>query len=463
MDKPLRVAVVGAGPAGLYAAGHLLEGPGGTYLDGRLQTLIRRAVEVDVYESLPTPGGLLRNGVAPDHPEKKLVETVFEHVAARPGFRFYGNIRIGTHVQTTELAEWYDAVIYAHGTAGDTRMNIQGEDLPGCLAAREFVAWYNGHPDYRDLDIDLSHERAVIIGNGNVALDIARILTTAPDSLAVTDVADHALEALRGSRIREVVLLGRRGPMHGAFNNPELEELGELPDVSVAIEYAEEHQTTTSLTPNTLRKLSTIDRYIQRPTTSSQKRVVLRFLTSPVQILGDIRTRAIVVARNRLAPDADGVLRAEPTDDHDVIEAGLVLRAIGYSGVALGGLPFDEPSARIPNVNGRVPGIPGTYVTGWIKRGPRGIIGTNKKCARDTVRALIDDADNGVLVTEGTLDGNTVRGMLHQRQPNLVEQNDWLRLNAIERETGRAVKRPRIKMHWTEDALESVRSTHSHH
>ncbi len=220
MKRPLRVAIVGAGPAGMYAAGHLLEGAGGTFLDGRLQHLVNRPVEVDVFERLPVPWGLVRHGVAPDHPDKKRVQQVYEDIAARPGFRYFGHVELGKHVSVAELGEWYDAVIYAVGASGDTALGIPGEDLPGSLSAREFVAWYNGHPDYRDLAVDLSAKRAVIVGNGNVAMDVARILSLSPEALAKTDSADHALEALRGSRIREVVVLGRRALFRGRSTIP---------------------------------------------------------------------------------------------------------------------------------------------------------------------------------------------------------------------------------------------------
>ncbi len=448
--KPLRVAIVGAGPAGLYAAGHLLEGPGGTYLDGRLVRMVNRPVEVDVFDRLPTHWGLVRHGVAPDHPEKKLVQTVFEQVAARRGFRFFGNVEVGRHVSAADLSRWYDAVIYANGAASDATLGIDGEDLPGSVAAREFVAWYNGHPDYRDLDIDLSHERAVVVGNGNVALDVARILTLPIAALERTDIADHALRTLRASRVREVVVLGRRGPAEAAFSNPELEELGRLPSVDIVVaepvvvvaEPVVEEPSTTSDDPAVRRKLATLRNYARR-TSNAPKRIVLRFHTSPTALLGDSRVRGVALRDNR-------------TGEHSELGAGLVLRAIGYRGIGVPGLPFDEQRGIVENVDGRVTGMVGTYVTGWIKRGPRGIIGTNKKCARDTVRALLAVADH--LDRSDTLDAAAVEAELRHRRPDLVTHEQWLRIDAAERAAGRPQGRPRIKFSDVEELLAAAQA-----
>ncbi|MGY4101489.1 FAD-dependent oxidoreductase [Nocardia sp. R16R-3T] len=453
MKAPLRVAVVGAGPAGMYAAGHLLEGPAGTYLDGQLQRLTDHPIEVDVFDRLPTQWGLVRHGVAPDHPEKKLVQTVFEAAAARPGFRFFGNVDIGNHISAQELSQWYDAVIYAIGASGDMSMGIPGEEVPGCLAARVFVAWYNGHPDYRDVDVDLSHERVVIVGNGNVALDVARILAMPIADLERTDIAPYALEALRTSRVREIVLLGRRGRVHGAFNNAELDELGELPGVDIVVEGdppSDHNAVLGDQDPATRRKVSTLRRYEHRPVAGHERAIVLRFLTSPVQLLGTDKVTGLLVSRNHLECDDTDRACARPTGATEIIGTGLVLRAIGYCGIPLPGLPFDEVRGVIPNLDGRVVedgrAMPGTYVTGWIKRGPRGIIGTNKKCARDTVRALRADAVAGALPRDGTLAPAAVERLVRQRCPQLVDQRGWLCIDDYERRAGRALGRPRHKL-----------------
>lgn len=461
MNRPLRVAIVGAGPAGMYAAGHLLEGAGGTFLDGRLQHLVNRPVEVDVFERLPVPWGLLRHGVAPDHPDKKQVQQVYEDITARPRFRYFGHVELGKHIQVEELAEWYDAVIYAVGASGDAALGIPGEDLPGSLSAREFVAWYNGHPDYRDLEVDLSAERVVIVGNGNVAMDVARILSQLPDTLAKTDIAMHALDALRYSRVREVVLLGRRAHVHGAFNNPELEELGELPEVDIVVDTGgldKEHLALQGLTDAvTLRKIATLQRLAERPPMGHPRRIVLRFLSSPVQVLGEGRVQGLTIARNRLERDGAGQWRATPSEEVEQLDCGLVMRAIGFFGQSLPGLPFDAVRGVVPSEEGRVLQdgqiLPGHYVTGWIRRGPRGIIGTNKKCARDTVRALLADADAGRLPTAGTLDAAAVEQRIRERQPNYVSQSEWLRLDDAERRAGRLEGRPRVKLTRVEEML----------
>jgi ferredoxin--NADP+ reductase len=450
MSRPLRVCIVGAGPAGMYAAHHLLEQPGGTYLNGKLTQLSNRDIEVDMLDRLITPWGLLRYGVAPDHPEKKMVQTVFEAVAARSGFRYFGNIEVGRDVHPHELREWYDAVIYAIGCSGDTRLGIVGEELNGCWSAREFVAWYNGHPDYSELPINLKTQRAVIIGNGNVAMDIARILSTDPNILASTDISNCALAALRTSEIREVVVIGRRDYQQSAFNNPELEELGAIEGVDIIVsreEIKDEHRTDHT-DPAIHRKIATLKNYAERLQSGHERRIKLQFLTTPLEVLGTQSVEGIRVMRNRLESALDGHLSIKPGQE-SVIETGLIFRAIGYFGVKLDGLPFDEHRGVIPSELGRVQlagvSVAGSYVTGWIKRGPRGILGTNKKCARDTVISLLEDADEGLLHLSATLDANTIEALLRERKADIVDLGGWKRLDDKERRLGRLVGRPRIK------------------
>lgn len=460
----LTVAIVGSGPAGLYAAEHLLKHR-------------NLNVNIDVYERLPTPWGLVRNGVAPDHPEKKRVsDTLFKYQLGHPRVRFFGNIHIGIDVQPSELNDWYDAVIYATGADGDVRMNIPGESLDGSVAAREFVAWYNGHPDFSDAQFDLSHQRAVIVGNGNVALDIARILTTDKDALSQTDIADHALKALRRSRINEVVILGRRGAAQAAFNNPELDELAHLEQVAITIEGDDLDSTSDeSLSWETRRKLATLARLQQpgfqvdgrstradspqitiQPTakstaqsavqsTAPSKRIVFKFLASPVAIFGDTAVTGLTTVRNRLSEQGDGSFNAEPTNHIETLEAGLVLRAIGYRGTEQATLPFDDDRGVIKNYRGRVDGLQGVYVTGWIKRGPRGVIGTNKKCAAETVDRLLEDLDGGQL-TGGSKGSEAIYQTLKQRQPDLVSWQDWQKIDRAERIEGTKTDRPRVKL-----------------
>ena len=362
----LRVAVVGAGPAGMYAADELLKLPG---------------VEVDVFDRLPTPYGLARFGVAPDHPRTRQVIELFEKIEREPGFRYRLNVEAGTDVTLEELRGAYHAVVYAVGAATDRRLGIPGEGLPGSVSATEVVAWYNGHPDAAESHYPLDAERAVVIGNGNVALDVARILTADPDRLAATDIDPRALAALRASHVREVVLLGRRGPAEAAFTLPELVGLAGLDDVDVVVEGEIEVSDA---------KTRILAELAARTRMAGRRRIVLRFHRSPVRVLGDDRVTALEVERTEVV---DG--RAVPTGETERIQAGLVLRAIGYRAKPVPGLPFDEARALVPNDRGRVE--PGLYVAGWIKRGATGYLGTNKSCSKETVDRLLDDLDAGLL------------------------------------------------------------------
>src|SRR5213593_3566487 len=329
----LRVAVVGSGPAGFYAAGALLAAD--------------VPVEVDMLERLPTPWGLVRLGVAPDHPKIKSVSRAFERIAAQPGFRFVGNVEIGKDLHHSDLVDLYDAVVYAVGAQSDRRMGIPGEDLPGSWAATEFVAWYNGHPDFQHLEFDLSAERAVVIGNGNVAVDVARMLALTSEELDPTDTTDAALAAFVNAGIREIVMVGRRGPAQAAFTTPELQELGELAGADVIVdpsdlEDAEPHDT------NSERNLAVLREYAAREPEGKPKRLVLRFLLSPVEIRGNGRVEEIELVRNRLEADESGALRAVPTDERETLETGIVFRSVGYRGVELAGVPFDERTGTVP-------------------------------------------------------------------------------------------------------------------
>ena len=446
LERPLRVAVVGAGPSGMYAAGHLLNQPDLPF-----------AIEVDVLERLPTPWGLVRAGVAPDHPEKKQVARLFESTAALPGFRFFGNVEVGRDLGPAELSQWYDAVIYAVGAAGDRRAGIPGEDLAGSHSATEFVSWYNGHPDFCERRFDLSGERAVVIGNGNVALDVARILMLPQQQLCGTDIAAHALEALAASRIREVVILGRRSALHGAFNNPELSELGELEGVDLIVDPSElpDEAQIAALQPDWIvqRKIETLREWSQRRPAGHPRRILLHFLAAPLALSGSAQVRSLRVGRNR--PTAGGDV--EPTGETFSIDTGLVLRAIGYHGRAIAGLPFDPARGVIPNRDGRIGDArdapAGAYVTGWIKRGPSGIIGTNKKCSQDTVRALLDDAMAERLPFTGTLSAVAVAAAFKARKPDLVRYTGWQAIDRQERLLGASVGRPRVKMPRIEELL----------
>ena len=450
-NSPIRIAVIGSGPAGFYTAGHLLKDAGGPF-------------EVDMLERLPTPWGLVRSGVAPDHPKIKSVTRVYEKTAAHPRFRFFGNVNFGEHVSREDLLAHYHAIVYATGAPIDRPLGIPGEDLPGSHPATEFVGWYNGHPDHRDLEVALdSATRAVVIGNGNVALDVARMLSLTRAELAPTDIADHALDVLEHSRVSEVVVVGRRGPAQSAFTNPELLELGELSDADVIVDPAELDRALAvadpHATPTAERNVDVLREYAARAPRGRHRRIVLRFLLSPVAILGDPAhgITGVEFARNELSPDPAGALRAHATGEHETISAGLVFRAIGYRGIPLPGVPFDERLGVIPNSDGRVldsatgTQIAGEYVVGWIKRGPSGVIGTNKKDAQQTVNAILADASGSAdgevsLPAPALPDPAAVEGMLRSRQPDLVTYAGWSEIDRHERALGEPVGRPRVKL-----------------
>ncbi len=455
---PIRIAVIGSGPAGFYTAGHLLkDGVGGHSID----------LEVDMIERLPTPWGLVRSGVAPDHPKIKSVTRIYEKTAAHPRFRFFGNVELGRDVSREELIEHYHCIVYATGSPADRPLGIPGEDLEGSHPATDFVGWYNGHPDYSDHDFDLSAERAVVIGNGNVALDVARMLTLTHDELVVTDIADHALEVLDASTVREIVVVGRRGPAQAAFTNPELLELGELADADVIVDSEELERALAvedaNMDPTSERNVSVLRDYARRAPTGKSKRVVLRFLLSPTELVGDgDGVRTVVMARNALQAGKDGRLRAEPTGETEDIDAGLVMRAIGYRGIALPGVPFDDRSATIPNEGGRVVTfneplagvpegassrvLPGEYAVGWIKRGPSGVIGTNKKDAQETVDALLEDLAADKHLDPAEPNPEVIERLLAERVPALVTYEGWSEIDRHEQSLGEPHGRPRVKL-----------------
>ncbi|TML93506.1 MAG: NADP oxidoreductase [Actinobacteria bacterium] len=435
-----RVAIVGAGPAGFYSADQLLSA----------------GFEVDLYDRLPTPFGLVRAGVAPDHPKIKSVTRVYEKTARHPAFRYFGGVELGREVTREDLLERYHALLYAFGTATDRRLGIPGEDLAGSHAATEFVAWYNGHPDAADHTFDLSAQRAVVIGNGNVALDVARMLVLAEQELAPTDTADHALPAFGESAVQEVVILGRRGPTQAAFTTPELRELGELRQADVVVDPAQLEGVEGPNDTTAKRNLEVLRDYAAREPSGNPRRLELRFLRSPVEILGDEQgcVRAVRIVHNRLEYG-----RAVPTGDEEVLQCGLVLRAVGYRGDPVPGVPFDPRTGRIPNDDGRVlaeDGRPlrGEYAVGWIKRGPSGVIGTNKKCAAETVAHIVEDAD---LLPDPPGDED-IEAWLRRRAPDHVTWEGWKAIDDRERAAGEPRGRPRVKLVRIAEMLEAARS-----
>jgi len=420
----VRVAVVGSGPAGFYATGALLSAD--------------PPVEVDMIERLPTPWGLVRLGVAPDHPKLKSVSRAFERIADQPGFRFLGNVELGRDLTHEDLVRLYDAVIYAVGAQTDRRLGIPGEDLRGSWAATELVAWYNGHPDYQQLQFDLDVERAVVIGNGNVALDVARMLALTREELAPTDATDASIEAIASSSLREIVVVGRRGPAQAAFTTPELQEMGELAGADVIVD-AEELDGAEPTDTNSERNLAVLRDFAAREPEGEPRRVVFRFFHSPVAILGEGRVDAIELVRNEL----DASERAVPTDEHETLPCGLVFRSVGYHGVELPGVPFDPAAGTIPSDRGRV--SPGVYCAGWIKRGPTGVIGTNKKDATETVELLLEDAAAGRLEPKQDATADAVDALLAERGVRVVEYAGWAAIDEAERAAGEKGGRPRVK------------------
>jgi ferredoxin--NADP+ reductase len=444
---PLRVAVVGSGPAGFYAADALLKSE-------------EPRVEVDLLERLPTPWGLVRLGVAPDHPKIKDVSRAFERIAARPGFRFFGNVEVGADVSHDELLGLYDAVVYSYGAQADRRLGIPGEDLPGSWPATAFVAWYNGHPDFQDVPFDLDAERAVVIGAGNVAVDVARMLALTPEELAPTDTTDRAIAAIAESPVREIVILARRGPAQAAFTTPELKELGELAGADIVVDAADLELDPASEAAlegdtNAQRNLEVLREYATRVPTGKPKRVVLRFKAAPVAITGNERVEGIEIVRNELVADERGRVQAVATDERETLAAGLVFRSVGYLGAPLDGLPFDERRGTLPNEAGRVAGAPGVYCAGWIKRGPSGVIGTNKKDATETVESLLADARAGALAARGTSPDAIVE-LLAERAAGAVTYAGWEAIDAVEKERGAEQGRPRVKLTTWDELLETA-------
>ena len=449
-DRPLRVAVVGSGPAGFYAASALLTAD--------------PPAEVDLIERLPTPWGLVRLGVAPDHPKLKDVSRAFERTAQRPGFRFFGNVEVGEAITHDDLMQLYDAVIYAVGAQTDNRLGVPGEDLPGSWSATQFVAWYNGHPDFQELEFDLSGERAVVVGAGNVALDVARMLALTREELAPTDTTDRAIEAISESGIREIVVLARRGPAQAAFTTPELKELGQLAGADVVVDPAELELDTASASSlegntNATRNLEVLREFASREPTGKPRRVVLRFLVSPAAIVGEDAVEAVEIVHNELVAE-DGRISARATERRETIPAGIVFRSVGYRGVALPGLPFDPARGTLLNNGGRVldqGGAPvgSVYCAGWIKRGPTGVIGTNKKDATETVQLLLEDAAVGRLPR--IPEPRDLAEVLAERGGDPVLYAGWEEIDRVEKAAGEPHGRPRVKLHSWEELLAAAR------
>jgi len=441
-----RIAIIGSGPAGFFAADHLFKNAD---LD----------IEIDMYDRLPTPFGLVRSGVAPDHQNIKTVTRVYDKIAANPKFRFYGLVEFGKHVTLDDLKDHYHQILFATGAQTDRRMNIPGEDLNRSHTATEFVGWYNGHPDFTDLDFDLNVKKVAIIGIGNVAVDVARILCRSENELSNTDITDYALKKLKRSSVNEIYMIGRRGPAQAAFTNPEIKELGnlEIADTLTLKEEVELDELTTQyLSDNpdraTEKKVEMLQQFssISR---SKDKCLTIRFLLSPVELLSDENgnVNGLKLIKNRLFKSDDGSLRARATEEVEILDVDMVFRSIGYYGIPLHGIPFNESWGVIPNKEGRITDLEGKniltglYATGWIKRGPTGVIGTNKKDSSETVSHMVEDIKCDKTLHPQYPNSKKIESFIKKRNPEYIDYEDWLKIDQEEVKRGEKEGKPRVK------------------
>ena len=452
---PLRVAIVGAGPAGFYSADQLFK----EFAD---------RVHVDMYDRLPTPFGLVRYGVAPDHLKIKSVTKLYERIANKPGYRFWGNVEFGKHINLGDLRAHYNCIIFAYGAKDSRRLSIPGENLQGSHAATDFVAWYNGHPDHSNCTFDLAVETAVVVGIGNVAVDVARILCLTEEELLQSDIADYALDVLLKSKVKEVVLLGRRGPAQAAFTNPEAKELGNLQgagiyviDEEAGLDALSRQDLDLSDDKITVRKVEIIQNFAERKYNSKDKLIRMRFLTSPIEMYNDGagKVSGMRLVKNEIYRSEQGSLKARPTDVYEDIDAGLVFRSVGYLGSGVPGIPFDAESGIICNSQGRILDsktqevLIGMYTSGWIKRGPTGVIGTNKEDSIETINCLIEDVKEGKMLSPSNKGSSKVEELVRSRQPDLFTFDDWKQIDSIEIANGDSIGRPRVKFTSTASML----------
>ncbi|MBO6563509.1 MAG: FAD-dependent oxidoreductase [Pseudomonadales bacterium] len=454
--NPLRVAIIGSGPAGFYTVSNF-------------QKQKDLVVEFDMFDRLPTPFGLVRAGVAPDHQKDKSVQRAYDKSAQLPNFRFYGNVEYGTDLHMDDLKKHYHQVMFSTGAPFDRNLGVPGEDLAGSFSATEFVAWYNGHPDFKDRQFDLSQESVAVVGIGNVAMDVARILCKTHEELAVTDIADHALEALKNSNVKNVYILGRRGPAQAAFTPPEIKEMGEFADADVTVLSDEAVVDEASAVliaddKNAQKNVGFIQEYAERPIEGKSKLLTIRFLVSPTELIGeDGKVSAIRLVKNELVAGDDGSIRPKATDQEETIPVGLVFRSVGYKGLPLPNVPYHESWGTILNEAGRVVDdsgaqVTGLYTAGWIKRGPSGVIGTNKTCAQETVGCMVEDLTSGNMnhPEDASIEG--AAALIASRTQDAISYSEWSRIDEAELAKGEAQGRPRVKFIEISEMLDVAKS-----
>ncbi len=454
LNRPLRVAIIGAGPSGFYAA----------------EALVKQEdvnVSVDIFDRLPAPYGLVRYGVAPDHQKIKSVTKMFDRTISHERVRYFGHVEFGKDLSHEEMRKHYDALVYTVGASSDRSLNIPGEDLAGSLSATEFVAWYNGHPDYKDLQPNLDIESVVVVGMGNVAVDVCRILAkTAEELQAESDIADHAVEALKQSKVKDIYMLGRRGPAQAKFTTKELRELTELDNAALVInpadlELDEASEASLENDNNSKNNIKVMRQFLEEHDgvdTSKARRLHLKFLVSPKELSGDGKVESVQLEKNRLE-NQDGYLNSVGTGEMEEISAGMVMRSVGYRGVALEGVPFNERRGTIPNVEGRVTDtdgnvVSGEYTAGWIKRGPSGVIGTNKADALESMQKLLEDVASLKLVDDVDAEPSAIEKLLAAKNVRYVRFDDWKHIDALELKKGEEQGRPRVKFCSVEEMLE---------